>query len=107
MPTVHGPKEFQLYGNTLRLHEGRLVDARGSLAGVHIDMIGTLRRLAQNVELPLEVALAMVTSAPARAMGLEGRHGVLAANTPGDVLLLDPARLDIRHMLLGGVPYPI
>ena len=70
MPTVHGPPEFKLYGNTLRLHEGRLIDARGSLAGVHIDMIGTLRRLVRNVELPLDVALAMVTSAPARAAGL-------------------------------------
>jgi N-acetylglucosamine-6-phosphate deacetylase len=107
MPTVHGPNEFQLYGNTLRLHEGRLIDARGSLAGVHIDMIGTLRRLVRNVELPLDVALAMVTSAPARAIGLEDRHGMLAVNTAADVLLLDSASLDIRHMLLGGVLQPI
>jgi N-acetylglucosamine-6-phosphate deacetylase len=102
MPTVHGPPEFKLYGNTLRLHEGRLIDARGSLAGVHIDMIGTLRRLVRDVELPLDVALAMVTSAPARAVGLHSRHGLLAANTPANILLLDPARLDVRHMLLGG-----
>ena len=103
MPTVHGPPEFKLYGNTLRLHEGRLIDARNSLAGVHIDMIGTLRRLVQNVDLPLETALAMVTSAPARAMGLQSRYGLLAANTPANILLLDPGRLDIRHMLLNGV----
>jgi N-acetylglucosamine-6-phosphate deacetylase len=107
MPTVHGPAEFQLYGNTLRLHEGRLIDARGSLAGVHIDMIGTLRRLVRNVELPLEVALTMVTSGPARAVGLQSQHGLLAANTPANILLLDPGRLDIRHMLLGGVPQAI
>ncbi|HEX4268133.1 MAG TPA: N-acetylglucosamine-6-phosphate deacetylase [Steroidobacteraceae bacterium] len=104
MPTVHGPPEFQLYGNTLRLHAGRLIDARGSLAGVHIDMIGTLRRLVRNVELPLELALAMVTSGPARAAGLESRHGFLAPNMPANILLLDPGRLDIRHMLLYGLP---
>jgi N-acetylglucosamine-6-phosphate deacetylase len=104
MPTVHGPQEFKLYGNTLRLHEGRLIDARGSLAGVHIDMIGTLRRLVRNVELPLEVALAMVTSAPARAAGLQSRYGLLAADAPANILLLDPGSLDVRHMLLGGVP---
>jgi N-acetylglucosamine-6-phosphate deacetylase len=107
MPTVHGPPEFKLYGNTLRLHEGRLIDARGSLAGVHIDMIGTLRRLVENVELPLEVALAMVTSAPARAAGLQGHYGFLAVNTAANILLLDPAGLDIRHILLGGVPQAI
>lgn len=103
MPTVHGPPEFKLYGNTLRLHEGWLMDARGSLAGVHIDMIGTLRRLVRNVELPLETALAMVTSAPARAAGLESRYGFLAPNMPANILLLDPGCLDIRHMLLCGV----
>ena len=107
MPTVHGPPEFKLYGNTLRLHEGRLIDARGSLAGVHIDMAATLRRLVRNVELPLEVALAMVTSAPARAAGLESEHGFVAANSPANLLLLDPGRLDVRHMLLGGVPQAI
>ncbi len=102
MPTVHGPPEFELYGATLRLHEGRLVDARGSLAGVHIDMIGTLRRLVRAVELPLETALTMVTSAPARAAGLEGQHGFLAVSAPADIVLLDPESLNIRHMLLRG-----
>ncbi|HUA24443.1 MAG TPA: N-acetylglucosamine-6-phosphate deacetylase [Steroidobacteraceae bacterium] len=107
MPTVHGPAEFQLYGNTLRLHEGRLIDARGSLAGVHIDMIGTLRRLARNVELPLEVALAMVTSGPARAAGLQSQCGFLAVNAPASFLLLDPGHLHIRHLLLSGLPQAI
>ena len=103
MPTVHGPAEFKLYGKTLRVHEGRLIDARGSLAGVHIDMAGTLRRLVQNVALPLETALAMVTSAPARAAGLHDQQGFLAANAPANILLLDPESLNIRHMLLRGV----
>lgn len=102
MPTVHGPPEFKLYGQTLRLHEGRLIDARGSLAGVHIDMIGTLRRLVQNVGLPLETALAMVTSAPSRAAGLHAGQGFLAADSPANILLLDPVNLNIEHMLLGG-----
>jgi N-acetylglucosamine-6-phosphate deacetylase len=104
MPTVHGPPEFKLYGQTLRLHAGRLIDARGSLAGVHIDMIGTLRRLVQEVALPLETAFTMVTSTPACAAGLQNQHGFLAANAPADILLLDPERLNIRHMLLGGAP---
>jgi N-acetylglucosamine-6-phosphate deacetylase len=103
MPTVHGPPEFKLYGKTLRVHEGRLIDARGSLAGVHMDMIGTLRRLVKDVELPLETALAMVTSAPARAAGLQGQHGFLAAGAAANILLLDPDALDIRHMLLRGI----
>ena len=107
MPTVHGPPAFELYGQTLHLEGGRLVDARGSLAGVHIDMIGTLRRLVRDVELPLETALRMVTSAPARAAGLEDRHGFLVPNATADLLLLDLGSLSIRHMLLGGVMQPL
>lgn len=102
MPTVHGPAEFKLYGETLRLQAGRLVNARGSLAGVHIDMIGTLRRLVREVGLPLETALAMVTSSPARAAGLQDEHGFLAANAPANILLLDPESLRVRHMLHAG-----
>ena len=102
MPTVHGPPEFELYGATIRLRDGKLIDARGSLAGVHIDMIGTLSRLVRNVELPLETALAMVTSIPARAMGLDADYGHLAANARANILLLDPEQLQVRHLIVEG-----
>jgi N-acetylglucosamine-6-phosphate deacetylase len=102
MPTVHGPPVFELYGAKISLREGKLVDARGSLAGVHIDMIGTLRRLVRHVGLPLATALAMVTSLPARAAGLQADHGRLAAGTSANIVLLDPEPLRIRHLIIGG-----
>lgn len=104
MPTVHGPPEFELYGAKIVLREGRLIDARGSLAGVHIDMIGTLRRLVRNVGLPLETALAMITSIPARAAGLQADHGHLAAGARATLALLDPERLQLRHLIVDGAP---
>ena len=103
MPTVHGPPEFDLYGARIRLREGKLIDARGSLAGVHIDMIGTLRRLVRDVDLPLETALAMVTSIPARAAGLDGEHGRLCANTRANILLLEREPLQGRCLIIDGV----
>ncbi|MDE2262160.1 MAG: N-acetylglucosamine-6-phosphate deacetylase [Gammaproteobacteria bacterium] len=103
MPTVHGPPEFELYGAKIRLCEGKLIDARGSLAGVHIDMIGTLRRLVRDVDLPLETALAMVTSIPARAAGLDAEYGRLAANVRANVLLLDPGQLQARGLIVDGL----
>jgi N-acetylglucosamine-6-phosphate deacetylase len=99
MPTVHGPAEFQLYDETLRLRGGKLVDARGSLAGVHIDMIGTLRRLVGNAGLPLETALAMVTSGPARAVGLQDQVGMIRTGAAAKLLLIDPATLTIRETI--------
>ncbi|MFI4884243.1 MAG: N-acetylglucosamine-6-phosphate deacetylase [Steroidobacterales bacterium] len=102
MPTVHGPPQFELYGAKIRLHEGKLIDGRGSLAGVHIDMIGTLGRLVRNVELPLETALAMVTSIPARAMGLDAEYGRLDADCRANILLLDPEQLQVRQLIIDG-----
>jgi N-acetylglucosamine-6-phosphate deacetylase len=103
MPTVHGPSEFELYGAKIRLREGKLIDARGSLAGVHIDMIGTLRRLVRDVDLPLETALAMVTSIPARAAGLDAEYGRLAENCRANILLLDPGPVRMRGLIIEGI----
>jgi|SRR6185437_14424430 len=103
MPTVHGPPEFELYGARIRLHEGKLIDARGSLAGVHIDMIDTLRRLVRDVGLPLETALAMVTSIPARAVGLDGEYGRLGENARANILLLAREPLQGRCLIIDGV----
>ena len=97
MATVHGPPQFDLYGATLRLQDGKLIDSRGSLAGVHIDMIGTLRRLVRNVGLSLETALSMVTSNPARAVGLENQLGVIRKGGAANLLLIDPGTLSIEE----------
>lgn len=102
MPTVHGPPQFELYGTKIRLRDGKLIDARGSLAGVHIDMAGTLRRLVRNAELPLETALAMVTSIPARAVGLQSDHGHLAAGVRANIALLDSEQLYLQHLIIDG-----
>lgn len=102
MPTVHGPPEFECYGATVRVHEGKLVDARGSLAGAHIDMVGTLQRLVHRVGLPLETALAMVSAIPARAAGLLPDRGVLLPRSRADIALLDPMRLELQRLLING-----
>jgi N-acetylglucosamine-6-phosphate deacetylase len=99
MATVHGPPEFELYGATLRLQDGKLIDSRGSLAGVHIDMIGTLRRLVRNVGLSLEAALSMVTSNPARAVGLHGQVGVIRKSAAANLLLIDLGTLTIKEYI--------
>ena len=86
------------------LREGRLIDARGSLAGVHIDMIGALRRLGRDVGLPLETALAMITSIPARAARLQADLDHLAAVARATIALLDPEGLQLRHPIVDGEP---
>lgn len=104
MPTVHGPSAFELYGARISVRDGRLIDARGSLAGVHIDMAGTLRRLVHPIGLPLETALAMVSAIPARAAGLSPEYGYLRPRSRADIALLDPGALELRQLLIDGQP---
>lgn len=88
MPTWNGPDSYTLYGETIRLEGGRLINAIGSLAGVHIDMAASLRRLVAEIGIPLDAALRMATANPSRLMGLEASVGFLRPGMPADIVLL-------------------
>lgn len=68
MSTVGGSDHFTLYGQQLRLDQGRLVNAEGSLAGAHVTMAQGLARLIQEVGVAPQVALDMAIAAPARLL---------------------------------------
>lgn len=89
MSTWNGPDHFTLYGETIRLEDGKLVNRIGSLAGVHIDMATSLRRLVDVVGVSLEEALRMATANPSRLMGLEASVGFLRPGMPADIVLFD------------------
>lgn len=88
MPTWKGPDHFTLYGETIRLQSGKLVNRIGSLAGVHIDMVTSVRRLVSQTGIPLEMALKMATANPARLMGLQSRLGFIRRGMPAAIVLL-------------------
>ena len=89
MPTWNGPDHFELYGETIRVVGGRLVNRIGSLAGVHIDMATSLKRLVEQVGIRLDEALPMATAAPASLMGLQDEIGSLKQGVRADIVLLD------------------
>lgn len=90
MPTWGGPDHFTLYGETIRLQDGRLVNAIGSLAGVHIDMASSVQRLITDVGLPAEQVLRTATANPARMMGLRDKFGFIRPGmTLEGVILID------------------
>ena len=70
MPTVGGPDHFELYGQELRLENGRLVNAEGSLAGAHLTVSTGAERLVTRIGLDPQTALRMGITVPARLMGL-------------------------------------
>lgn len=84
MPTVGGPDHFQLYGRTVRLSAGRLVNDEGNLAGAHTTMADGVARLRSVIGLPFEDALRMAITNPAELIGVPAG---IEDSPPADLLL--------------------
>lgn len=85
MSTVGGADHFRLYGDEIRLVNGRLVNAEGSLAGAHVTMAESVARLITVLGLDPAAALRMATTIPARVIG---RSPGLIGQSLRDLLLL-------------------
>ena len=87
-PTVDGPDHFSLYGDEIRLVEGRLINAEGALAGAHLTMAEAVARLIHRLGQPPATALRMATPIPARVIG---RAEGLIGQRVEDLLILGKA----------------
>lgn len=99
MPTVGGPDHFRLYGMDIQVRDGALVNPEGSLAGAHIDMVGSLRKLVELTGTMPECAIAMVTDIPRRAMGLKPLD-IVPGTALADLIVLNN-RLELTGVLDG------
>ncbi|MFQ6548066.1 N-acetylglucosamine-6-phosphate deacetylase [Aestuariibius sp. 2305UL40-4] len=70
MATVGGGDSFELYGQEIRLRDGRLVNAEGNLAGAHLTVADGVAKLCA-MGLPDEAVLRMATANPAALIGLD------------------------------------
>ncbi len=98
MPTVGGPDEFVLYGNCVKLTDGKLINQEGSLAGAHVTMLQELNNMVHKIGVPLETALRMVTSNPASLMGISDSIGVLKPNLAATFLVLQPDLASVAEL---------
>ncbi len=69
MPTVGGKPEFDLYGETITVEDGSLINAAGSLAGAHITIAQSIGYLINHTRLSIEDCLKMAITHPASLMG--------------------------------------
>lgn len=97
MPTVAGPPEYDLYGNTIRLRDGRLVNAEGALAGAHVTMLQSVRYAISELDQTPEAALRMAITHPAQLMQMGGL-AVLDGRRAEDVLLIEPDWMIARFL---------
>ena len=79
MATIGSPRDaFDLFGETIHVEGGRLVNAEGRLAGAHLDMSSAVLNMARQGGASLEQALMMATATPAAFLGLSESHGRIA-----------------------------
>ncbi|MCM2456445.1 N-acetylglucosamine-6-phosphate deacetylase [Rhizobium sp. CG4] len=90
MATIGGPDQFELYGETIRVRDGALINQAGSLAGAHVDLATCLANAVQHVGLSLEDAYQMAAMIPLDVMGF--KRSALRQGTPTrEIIALDDA----------------
>ena len=87
MPTVGGPDQFDLYGSTIRVEDGRLVNAEGALAGAHTTMAEGVARLI-GLGVPPKDVLHMAITNPA-ALIRRSDLASLVGRSVEDVIVLN------------------
>ncbi|WP_165050227.1 MULTISPECIES: N-acetylglucosamine-6-phosphate deacetylase [unclassified Adlercreutzia] len=74
----------------------------GALAGSVSDLMRCLYVAVHDMEIPLVSAVKAAAANPARALGLEGRYGTLAAGAVANAVLLDQETLEVKQVILRG-----
>jgi len=92
---------FSLVGNDCVVEGGVcLLADRLALAGSASQMIDLIRTMVQKVDVPLHEAVAMATTNPARAIGLEAK-GSLSIGADADLVVLSPQLAVVRIFVAG------
>ncbi len=90
MPPVGAPPgDFQLYGQTVTVRDGRCLSADGRLAGSALDMATAVRNCVERIGIPLDEALRMASAYPADFLGIADRRGRIASGMAADLVHLD------------------
>jgi N-acetylglucosamine-6-phosphate deacetylase len=100
-PAAGGPDDYVLGGRRVRRRGLSLTLDDGTLAGAVITLHDALRFAVQAWGAPVEDALRMATSTPARLLRVEDRHGVLAPGARADLVWLGDT-LELRGVWFGG-----
>ncbi|HCZ00783.1 MAG: N-acetylglucosamine-6-phosphate deacetylase [Rhodobacterales bacterium RIFCSPHIGHO2_02_FULL_62_130] len=89
MATVGGSDSFVLYGQKIRLVDGMLVNAEGSLAGAHVTMAESVARLVRVLGIAPQAALRMAVTVPATLISAPELAQIVDRDA-ADLLVLGP-----------------
>ena len=94
-------QSFTLNGRVIKRENGSLRLEDGTLAGADLDMISAVRFVHDKIGVGLEEALRMASLYPAKAMGVDHRHGRLAKGSAANFVHLSDS-LDVRGVWIDG-----
>jgi N-acetylglucosamine-6-phosphate deacetylase len=99
-PTGLGDGEYNIWGETINVIQGRTQNSRGSIAGSVITMRDAVRMML-SLDVPVEDVARMASSNPAQLLGLHQESGSIEIGKRADLVALDQAG-NVRLTLIGG-----
>jgi N-acetylglucosamine-6-phosphate deacetylase len=99
-PAGLGDGDYHLWGETIRVTNGRTSNEKGSIAGSVITMHDAVRMMLSLGVTPPDVALMAATN-PARLLGLDQFYGSIEEGKSADLVALD-GEGKVRLTLVGG-----
>ncbi|HZK04402.1 MAG TPA: N-acetylglucosamine-6-phosphate deacetylase [Actinomycetaceae bacterium] len=100
-PVGFGVTEFTAVGVHVTVRDGRLRTDAGALGGSLLDMATAVRNGVEHVGIPLEEALRMASTYPARYLGVDDRIGRVAPGCAANLVVLDD-HLQVRRVMFEG-----
>lgn len=101
-PAGLGDGEFEVWGEKVRVENGRTQNERGSIAGSVITMLDAVKRMLSLGFSPVEVAK-MASLNPAKLLGLDGTRGSIEIGKRADLVALNSADEVVMTMIGGKV----
>ena len=99
-PTGLGDGEYEIWGETITVADGRTRNARGSIAGSVITVLEAVRLMLSLNVTAWDVAR-MASSNPARLLGLDKDYGSIEVGKRADLTAIDTEG-NVRLTLVGG-----
>jgi N-acetylglucosamine-6-phosphate deacetylase len=84
------PAPFELYGETIRVENGRCINTTGQLAGSAITLFDAVRYCVQHVGVELDEALRMASTYPATFLSYDTKLGHLLPGYDAAIIALSP-----------------
>jgi N-acetylglucosamine-6-phosphate deacetylase len=97
-----GDGEYQIWGETISVKDGRTSNKHGSIAGSVISMLDAVKMLRRLKVSDVEIAR-MASLNPARLLGLDAQYGSIEVGKAADLVAVDAAG-NVKLTLVAGQP---